>query len=172
MRSSSRLMVLFVVLATWPGAARGQEATFAAGASRYDLPGSTGPGVVAALRVGSPIGLYAVFEPSVAMLRWKTMLGTNVTYLIAELGFQAQGYLGRLRPYVGSGIGISTPSRAGPGASQNYLALHAAAGARFFVTRGFGIRAELRARSIRPWRGSSYDLTLGVIQVTGGRRGI
>jgi hypothetical protein len=168
MRSLSRLVLVVAVLAASPSAAPGQGVTFAAGGSRYDLQGSTGTGLVGAIRFASPIRLYVIAEPSVTFLRWKSIVGTNVTYLIGELGFQVQGYLGRLRPYVGSGIGISTASRGGPGASQNYLALHAAAGARFYVSRGLGIRAELRARAIQPWRGSSYDLTLGIIRVTGG----
>jgi hypothetical protein len=169
MRSPSRLVLaVFAVLAVSPSAAHGQGVTFAAGGSRYDLQGSTGTGLVGAIRFGIPFRTYVIAEPGLTFLRWKSIVGTTQTYLIGEISFQVQGYLGRLRPYVGSGIGISSPSRAAPGANQNYFTLHAAAGARFYVSRGFGIRAELRARAIQPWHGSSYDLTVGVIQVTGG----
>lgn len=143
--------------------------TFAGGASNYDLQGATGTDWVISVRAASPIRQYVIVEPSATFLRWQPDAGTKITYLIGELGVQVQGYVGRrLRPYVGSGLGVTIPTRGLPGGGQTFFALHAATGARFYVTRGWGIRGEFRARSIRPFSGRTYEVTLGIMQVQRG----
>jgi hypothetical protein len=145
--------------------------TLAGGASNYDLQGATGTDWVISVRAESPIGPYVVAEPSATFLRWQPIAGTKTTYLIGELSFQAQGYVGRrLRPYIGGGLGVSTPTRRLPGNSQTFFALHAAAGGRLYVTRGWGIRGEFRARAIRPFSSRTYEVTLGIMQMERGPR--
>src|SRR6185503_4401965 len=123
-------------------------ATLAAGASRYDIQGATGTGLVGAFRFEIPANLYMIVEPSVSFLRWQPITGSKVTYLLPEIGLQFQGYIGRLHPYIGAGAGYSTPTRSAPGLGQDFFTLHAAAGVRFYLSRRFGLRLEARGRSI------------------------
>lgn len=172
MRFPSKAVLVLVLVALTAGAetALAQRAvTFAGGASNYDLQGSTGTDWVISVRASSPVSQYFIIEPSATFLRWQPVVGSKITYLVAELGVQAQGYVGRrLRPYIGSGLGVSTPTRGLPGSGQTFFALHAAAGARFYVSRNWGIRAEFRARSIRPFSNTTYEVTLGIMQAQRG----
>ena len=173
MRLGSRLIAAALILPAAAGVspARAQRggATLAGGVSRYSLQGATGYGLVGAFRFEVPVRLYMIVEPSVSFLRWQPLVGAKSTHLMPELGLQVQGYMGRLRPYVGGGLGYSTPTRRAPGLSQDFFTLHAAAGVRLYLSRRLGLRAELRARSVDPWQGMTYDMTLGIIQVPLGR---
>jgi hypothetical protein len=163
------VLVLVALTASAETTLAQRAVTFAGGASNYDLQGSTGTDWVFSARAASPIGQYFIIEPSATFLRWQPAVGTKITYLIGELGVQAQAYVGRrLRPYIGSGLGVSTPTRNVPGGGQTFFALHAAAGVRLYVTRGWGIRGEFRARSIRPFSDRTYEVTLGIMQVQRG----
>lgn len=152
-----------------PAHAQRGGATIAGGVSRYNLQGATGNGLVGAFRFEVPARLYMIIEPSLSFLRWQPLTGTASTHLMPELGLQVQGYVGRMHPYIGGGLGYSTPTRTAPGLQQNFFTLHAAAGVRFYLTRRFGLRAEVRARSVDPWQGTTVDMTLGIIQVPPGR---
>lgn len=164
-------LVALVALAFWPSQATAQRGggTFAAGINRFDIQGSSGTDWVLAARFAIPMGAYGIAEPGITFLRWRPIIGTKITYLIPELSFQMQGYVGSLRPYIGAGIGYSTPSRGALAVTENFLALHAAGGVRLYLSRRWGLRAEVRARSIDPWSGTTIDMTLGIMQLTGGR---
>src|SRR6185503_6148788 len=151
MRLRSALIVAAIaVSAAHPSTVLAQRggATLAAGASRYDLQGSTGTGLVGAFRFEVPANLYMIVEPSVSFLRWQPITGSKVTYLMPEIGLQVQGYVGRLRPYIGAGAGFSTPTRSAPGLGQDFFTMHAVAGLRFYVSRRFGLRLEARGRTV------------------------
>ena len=144
-------------------------ATASAGAIRYHMQGVEGTTWALAARFELPVRQYVIIEPSFTYFRWQPLAGSKVSYVIPELTFEVQGYLGRVHPYLGSGIGWASPTRGIPGVTQNYFSVHAAGGFRYYLSRRFGIRGEFRLRSIDPWHGYTADLTLGVIQVSGGR---
>ncbi len=157
------------LLAGWTPARAQGGATFAGGVTRYHLQGASGTVPVGAARFEIPVGLYVILEPSITYFRWQPVSGAKVGYLAFEAGTQMQGYVSRFRPYIGGGIGYATPTRGVPGAIQNYLTLHAEAGTRFVLSRSWGLRAELRVRSVDPWNGDMVDLTFGFMQFTGRR---
>jgi len=161
---------LLVAAAPTRAAAQG-GATLAGGLNRYDIQGATGTDWVVSARLALPLGTYTIAEPGLTFLRWQPVIGTKITYLIPELSIQAQGYLGRARPYVGAGIGLSTPSRGNIGVTQEYFTLHAAGGVRFGVSRLWAVRGEVRARAIDPFSGTTFDFLIGVTQGSG-RRGM
>lgn len=169
--STKPILVALLALAASPSLAAAQRggSTLAAGINRYDIQGASGTDWVIAARFAIPVGAYGIAEPGVTFLRWRPAIGTKITYLIPELSFQMQGYVKSLRPYIGAGIGYSTPSRGALAVTENFLALHAAAGVRLYLSRRWGLRAEVRARSINPWSGTTIDMTFGIMQLTGGR---
>src|SRR5687767_15902771 len=125
MRFLSTAVLVVVALTGSAGTTLAQRAvTVGGGASNYSLQGSTGTDWVVAVRAESPVRQYFIVEPSATFLRWRPAVGMKITYLIGELSFQAQGYVGRqLRPYIGSGLGVSTPTRNVPGGGQTFFTL-------------------------------------------------
>jgi hypothetical protein len=165
MKDRVHLAVAAFLLAAWPSLAAAQGgATLAGGLNRHHIQGASGTDWVVTARLAFPLGPYTLAEPGLTFLRWHPIIGTKITYLIPELSIQAQGYVGPVRPYAGAGIGFSTPSRGGVGVSQEYLTLHVAGGFRWWVSRTWAIRTELRARSIDPFSGTTLDFLVGVTQ--------
>lgn len=128
------------------------------GISRYDIDRSdTGP--AAALRLALPSGRFFVFEPGVGFLRFENRFGEGISYLMPELSVQVEPIKGPIRPYFGVGAGL-TEFLSGRG--TNYATMHAAAGIRASIGPRFGLRGDARARTIDPFRQSSFDLMFGV----------
>jgi hypothetical protein len=125
------------------------------GPAPYDLAG-TGTG--GAGRLGLSWGLagrVVVLEPSLGVF---AASGNNL--LLPEVSVEAAAGRGRFRPYLGAGAGAAW---AFDGNGPAWRAtLHAMVGARFELSDGWGLRAELRGRSVDPWIGETVDFAAGV----------
>jgi hypothetical protein len=124
------------------------------GPAPYDLAG-TGTGGSGRLGLSwSPAGRVVILEPSLGVL---AASGNNL--LVPELSLEAEAGRGRFRPYVGAGAGAAW---AFDGNGPAWRAtLHALVGVRLALPPGWGLRAELRARSVDPWTGEAVDLGVG-----------
>jgi hypothetical protein len=141
-----------------------QILTLGGGVARYDLDGDKGTTPVFVARFDGNIGPYFVIEPGFAYMHFTGQFGGR-NYLLPEISFQGQGYVGPVRPYIGAGIGFANIST---GPSQSQVSLHAVTGLRIRFGRGWGMRLEARARSVDPWQNHTYDLTSGIMRVLPG----
>jgi hypothetical protein len=128
------------------------------GPSPYDLSG-TGTGGFGAVRLEVPSGRLLVFEPGIAVFRYRSQADESITYLLPEVSAQVQVVGGPIRPYLGGGIGF-TEFLSGRG--QSKFTLHGAAGLRIAIAGGWGLRGEARLRSIDPFHGNTFDLGVGL----------
>jgi hypothetical protein len=134
------------------------------GPSPYDLSG-TGTGGFGALRLEVPSGRVLVFEPGLAVFRYRSQADESITYLLPEFSAQVQVPAGPVRPYLGGGVGF-TEFLSGRG--QSKVTLHGAAGLRIAIAGGWGLRGEARLRSIDPFHGNTFDLGVGLAKALGG----
>ena len=141
-----------------------QILTVGAGASRYDLSGDKGTTWVVVARFDGNIGPYVIIEPGFAYMHFTGQFGGR-NYLLPEISFQGQGYIGPVRPFLGGGIGFANIST---GPSQSQLSLHAVSGLRIRLGHGWGVRMEVRARAVDPWHNHTYDFTGGIMRVLPG----
>lgn len=136
------------------------EITFLAGPSFYDLVG-TGTGFEFDTGFSfRPTDRILVLEPTVAFFTYESPDGEGRRWLFYELSLQAEGRAGRVRPYVGAGLGGALQSVDGDTSSD--LTLHLAGGARLDFGDGYIARGEVRLRSIDPWNGSTVFLGFGL----------
>ncbi len=136
-----------------------QAFSFVAGPSSYRLIG-TGTSWTAGLRFDLPLGRMFIVEPGIGFFRYRSQFGQSIKYLFPEVGIQIQPARGQVRPYLGVGAGFSE-YLTGPGASPGTV--HAAAGVRAWLTRSYGLRAEVRLRGLDPFSGQqTTDFTIGV----------
>ena len=162
-----RVMPLVAVLLV-PAAALAQDGaprttlfSIAGGASQYDI-GNTGTGIVIATRSPILAGRFAVIEPGITFFSYVNQFSRRTNLLLPEISLQATLPGGRVRPFVGGGIGFST-YLSGP--NRNELTLHIVSGVRLFLPGTWGISAEVRARTIDPWAGRTLDFTLGLLRM-------
>jgi len=158
------LTVIALALCTVPGMAQSGrvpiETALLLGPSPYDLSG-TGTGF--ALNVGITIPVLRqvlMVEPSIGIFTYSSQFGNRTHWLFPELGLQAQALAGRVRPYLGGGIGAGTEGLSGP--ARWKLTLHGVAGVRAHLGGRWGIRGEMRLRSVDPFHGNTLDLGIGV----------
>lgn len=130
------------------------EVSLVLGPAPYDLAG-TGTGATARLGLSWALGRGGLaLEPSLGVL---AASGNNL--LLPEISLAAAAGHGRFRPYFGAGAGAAW---AFDGNGPAWRAtLHAMVGARLALSDGWGLRAELRARSVDPWSGEIVDLGVG-----------
>ncbi len=130
-----------------------------AGPSSYKLSGS-GTTFTAAVRFDLPVGRLFIVEPGIGYLGYRTTFQQSIKYLLPEIGLQFQPVRGPVRPYLGVGAGFSE-YLTGPGNSPGTV--HAAAGVRAWLTRSYGLRAEVRLRGLDPFSGQRMtDFTIGL----------
>lgn len=135
------------------------EGSIIVGASRYELPG-TGTGF--SLNAGLTIPLVRrtlSIEPSLGFLRYTTQFGKHSTYMFPELTLQAERRLGAARPYLGAGLGTGTVGLTGP--ARWKFTLVALGGVRVHLGGRWGVRGEVRLRSVDPWNGHTADFGVG-----------
>lgn len=135
------------------------------GISRIDQ-GADGNGVTGGLRFDVPVGRFLLVEPGITFLSYRSQAAGRIEYLLPEVSFQAQLPVGPVRPYTGVGVGF-TEYLSGRGFT--YATLHWAGGARILMG-DWGLRGEVRVRSIDPFRQTAVDLTAGITRRFGGRR--
>lgn len=134
------------------------ELSVAGGPSNYDLSG-TGTALAVGAQLPWHPGRPFVVEPGVMFYTYSSQFGTRTSHLMPEVSLQVQAQLKRVLPFAGVGagaaFGLSGPNRID-------LTLHATAGVRVELNRDWGLRGELRVRSVNPWVGTTADLLFGV----------
>ena len=171
MTLSLRTFLLWVSLSATASAVSAQYQSgswgtgFRIGASPYDLDG-TGTGAI--LGPQADLALTRIFFGELSVLVFDhsadvSFAGVDASertrFLLPELSVGAQGTFGRLQPYVliGAGAAIRLNGSVDGGAT-----LHAGLGTRFAIGGHTLLRAEGRARSIRPWTAETVDLAVGI----------
>ena len=135
------------------------EAGIMIGAARYDLTG-TGTGFSLNAGITIPLVRRTVFlEPSVGLVTVTTQFGKHTAWMFPELTAQVQRPLGAVRPYVGAGLGTGTAGLSG--AARWKLTLLALGGLRVHLGGRWGLRGEVRLRSVDPWNGHTADVGVG-----------
>ena len=142
------------------GSRDGPAISVMAGPSRYDLSG-TGTALAGGLRIDIPSGRRMVIEIGATYLRYQPSQGPKVNYLLPEVSVQYILASAGVRPYVGGGLGEGE-FLSGPGAGK--FTMHATGGIRAMIANGWGVRGEVRARSIDPFRGHTVDLSFGLMK--------
>lgn len=148
------LVTLGPVSAGIAQSAQRSELSLLLGPAPYDLAG-TGTGGTGRLGLSWALGRGTVaLEPSLGVL-----LASGNNLLLPEISLEAAVGHSRFRPYVGAGAGAAW---AFDGNGPTWRAtLHAMIGARLALSDGWGLRGELRARSVDPWIGETVDITVG-----------
>ena len=156
---------LLLLVAAVPGRATAQreggrtEAGVMIGPTRYDLAGA---GTGFSLHAGFSIplsGRTVLLEPGLGILAYTTEFGNRSSWMFPELTVQVQQRLGRVRPYLGAGIGTGT--RGLSGAAHWKFTMMGLGGARVHVAGRWGVRGEIRLRSVDPWSGHTADFNVG-----------
>lgn len=147
-------------LAAQQGGGPPSETALLAGPSSYDLSG-TGTAFAASLSSTVHLaGRVLLLSPNFGYFTYRTQFGSRRHFLFPEAGLQLQAPMGRFRPYLGAGAGAGIDTQGGP--SQLDFTLHAAAGFRLRVRNEWGLRGELRVRSVDPFHGNTADFGIGI----------
>jgi hypothetical protein len=133
--------------------AQRSELSLLLGPAPYDLAG-TGTGGTGRLGLSWALGGTVALEPSLGVL---VASGNNL--LLPEISLEVAVGHKRFRPYVGAGAGAAWAFDGNGPAWRTTL--HAMIGARLAPSDGWGLRGELRARSVDPWIGETVDITVG-----------
>jgi hypothetical protein len=140
------------------------ESALLLGPSPYDLSG-TGTGFAVNAGVAVPVlRQVLLLEPSLGIFTYTSQFGNREHWLFPELGLQAQARVGAVRPYLGGGIGAGTVGLSGP--ARWKFTLHGLAGVRAHLSGRWGIRGEMRIRSVDPFHGNTVDFGLGVTRTS------
>lgn len=157
-------MGLTCVLAFWPLTAHAQdyprvEAAFVVAPSEYDLSG-VGWTSVYALRL--PIGTTSWFtvEPGMTYFSYEGQSSQDIWYINPEVQAQLTPFQGRVRPYLGAGVGVARGSS--EGRSEWDATLSGALGLRAGLAGPWSALGEVRVRTIDPWTGTLGEFGLGL----------
>lgn len=143
----------------------GPESAILLGPAPYDLAKS-GTGLAVHLGLAlRPAPRVLLLEPALGFFFFKNDFGHTVHWFFPELSLQAETVLGPARPYLGGGAGFGVETQVG--SDRVIGTLHAGAGLRLRLGRGWGARAEARWRGAPPGSGHLVDLGLGIVR--GGR---
>lgn len=129
------------------------------GPAQYDLAG-TGTTGFGALRFELLMSPAVILEPGLTYAPYEPTIGETVHLLIPELQLQLQTSSGRVRPYIGGGIGVVRAVQ--PGDDVSDFALSAAAGVRLGFGWKWGALGEVRVRAVDPFHGNIVEYTLGL----------
>jgi hypothetical protein len=153
------LTLLALLPAARPAPAQGRLAVaIAAGPSPYDLSGTgTGAAVGGFLPWRPARGL--VVEPGLTVFSYTSQYDERTNLLLPEVSIQGELVLGQFRPFLGGGAGGSF---AVSGVPTTTVTLHAVGGARVDLGETWGLRGEMRIRSVHPWTGHTVDFLFGV----------
>jgi hypothetical protein len=138
---------------------------FRLGASPYDLDGTgtafvLGPQADLALSRTFLGELSIMIFDHISNLEFAGFTASERTrFLLPELSLEAQATIGRFQPYLLAGGGAAIVLN---GPVDGGGTLHAGIGTRFKLGENTLLRAEGRARSIRPWTGETVDFTVGI----------
>lgn len=149
-----------------PGAASAQSSiAVAAGASNYDLSG-VGWAPVGSVRYERAVSTSLFWEIGSTFFRYETQADRYDNLLLPETGLRLAFPLGESADgYVAGGVGANVTIR---GSRDADLTLFGAAGLEFALSGPWAMRTEARIRSLDPWTGTMFDLTLGLSRALGG----
>jgi hypothetical protein len=131
--------------------ASAQDIHIGVGRTDYDLSG-TGHEFVASGRYTRPLTGPLHVEIGMAWFSYPV-----TTYAFPEVGLILRPTSGPIRPYIGAGAGIAVALK-GEGGGETTL--FAAGGLDLRFGR-WGLRSELRVRSVSPWAAVTADITAG-----------
>lgn len=162
------LIGIALLLTPVPAMAQGSrppiESALLLGPSPYDLSG-TGTGFAVNAGIAVPVlRQVLLLEPSLGVFTRTSQFGNREHWLFPELSLQAQARVGGVRPYLGGGIGAGTVGLSGP--ARWRFTLHGLAGVRAHLSGRWGVRGELRVRSVDPFQGNTVDLGIGVTRTS------
>lgn len=162
------LIGIALLLTAVPAMAQGSrppiESALLLGPSPYDLSG-TGTGFAVNAGIAVPVlRQVLLLEPSLGVFTRTSQFGNREHWLFPELSLQAQARVGGVRPYLGGGIGAGTVGLSGP--ARWKFTLHGLAGVRAHLSGRWGVRGELRVRSVDPFQGNTVDLGIGVTRTS------
>jgi hypothetical protein len=129
-----------------------------AGPVIYDLSGN-GTGFGAGIRVPWQAQTWLIVEPGVGFLSYNNQFDVHTSYLFPELSLQGQLRFGRVRPFLGGGVGGAFVLQ---GSGETVAALHGVLGTRIDMSSDWVVSGELRVRSVDPWAGNTADILFGV----------
>ena len=113
---------------------------FSAGVAQFDMAG-TGTAPFGALRLERELASWLVGDLALGLIRPDEQIALRQTYLIPEAQLQAQRTFGRVRPYLGAGMGMLKSLN---GSARTYAIFSGSTGARVAVTNALDVRGELR----------------------------
>jgi hypothetical protein len=164
------IVVLGVLAGVFPVSAEAQrapgpETSIVAGPSPYQLAKS---GTGFALNAGlafRPARRVLILEPGLGFFLFRNDFGQRSHWFFPELSIQAEAGLGSVRPFVGGGGGFGIEARIG--SDRVVGTLHAIAGLRLRLGKGWGARGEVRWRGVPPGSGHTVDFGLGFMRGIG-----
>ena len=113
---------------------------FSAGVAQFDMAG-TGTAPFGALRLERELTSWLVGDLALGLIRPDEQISSRQTYVVPEAQLQVQRTLGRVRPYLGAGMGMLKSLN---GSARTYAIFSGATGARVAVTNALDLRGELR----------------------------
>lgn len=111
-----------------------------AGVAQFDMAG-TGTAPFGALRLERELTSWLVGDLALGLIRPDEQISSRQTYVVPEAQLQVQRTLGRVRPYLGAGMGMLKSLN---GSARTYAIFSGATGARVAVTNALDLRGELR----------------------------
>ena len=110
------------------------------GVAQFDMSG-TGTAPFGALRLERELTSWLVGELALGLIRPDEQIASRSTYVVPEAQLQLQRTFGRVRPYVGAGLGMLKSLN---GSARTYAIFSGATGARVAMTNALDLRGELR----------------------------
>ena len=164
---------LFVLLLIWPGGrlhAQLQsyrlETGVGAGPSFYRFGSNSGTGIDIGLVVSTAPGRHLILEAGLSIFdaeeefTFGGVSGSNrLRFLLPEVNVEWQAGAGKVRPYVALGGGGAVRLN---GTVPGGATLRTGVGTRVMVGARTLLRAEVRARTIRPFDDRTIDVTIGI----------
>jgi len=166
-RLAGSLACLAFAAAAGLHAQNGPTLSLSGGPSEYDLSGTGVSGVVSG-RLDVHLSRFLVIEPGLTVFHYTPQQpifssggGTvTSTLLMPEVSIQAQLPLRVFRPFLGVGVGRASETGYG---STSAFTLHAVGGTRIqFRDSPWGVRAEVRVRTVDLWGSVMADYTAGL----------
>lgn len=140
------------------------ESALLLGPSPYDLSG-TGTGFAVNAGIAVPLlPQVLLLEPSLGVFTRTSEFGNREHWLFPELSLQVQARVGGVRPYLGGGIGAGTAGLSGP--ARWKFTMHGLGGVRVHLSGQWGVRGEMRVRSVDPFHGNTVDFGIGVTRTS------
>ncbi len=154
-------LLCLVLAPTAPLAAQAPGVRVGAGIGLLDFDGHPRTGIVGA-RLEASLSPNVFLDVGVAWFSYGSRSGPADTlpgFLMPDVGLALQVPLGRLRPYVGAGVGLAADLGSGGGA---FSAIHLAAGVQLDLWGSWAARFDYRIRALASPHTDSREITVGL----------